>query len=92
MVPGPFLYIFNSSLVYQQKFRRQRKDYIANLERELRLCRDSAGEELHPRRRQVETLKKQRTELRELPHHVATTLERISKNDDDDDLDDEERH
>ncbi|RYP44978.1 hypothetical protein DL768_008615 [Monosporascus sp. mg162] len=63
--------------IAQRKFRRQRKDYIAFLERELDLCRANGSEELLQRRRQVEALRSQQAELRSLLCQITAVLQRI---------------
>ncbi|KAL6152116.1 hypothetical protein ACJBU6_09001 [Exserohilum turcicum] len=50
----------------QRKFRRQRRDYIAHLEQELALCRESATGELVHRRQEIARLNQEKTELRDL--------------------------
>ncbi|RYP92707.1 hypothetical protein DL770_001220 [Monosporascus sp. CRB-9-2] len=61
----------------QRKFRRQRKDYIAFLARELELCRANGSEELLQRRGQVEALRSQQAELRSLLCQITVVLQRI---------------
>ena len=61
----------------QRKFRRQRKDYITQLESELALCRAGASEELDHRRQEVVRLHEEKAALRELLEHVACSLSRI---------------
>ncbi|EAT77322.2 hypothetical protein SNOG_15389 [Parastagonospora nodorum SN15] len=58
----------------QQKFRRQRKDYIAQLETELAMCRAGASEELVQRRQQVEQLAAEKKILRDMLIKVAHSL------------------
>jgi hypothetical protein len=66
----------------QRKFRRQRKDYIAYLERELELCRATGSEELLQRRGQIEALRSQKAELRSLLCRVTDVLQRICNSED----------
>jgi hypothetical protein len=69
--------------IAQRKFRRQRKDYIAQLERELAICKDGAEAELLQRRKDVEKLRSEQAELRSLLDHVVKNLQRICGEDND---------
>lgn len=69
--------------IAQRKFRRQRKDYIAQLERELAICKAGADAELSQRRKDVEKLRGERAELRSLLDHVVKSLQRICAEDGD---------
>lgn len=58
----------------QQKFRRQRKDYIAHLERELALCRAGGNDKLVQRRHEVTRLRERQRELWALLETIISTL------------------
>ncbi|KAL6229374.1 hypothetical protein BDW75DRAFT_245789 [Aspergillus navahoensis] len=63
----------------QRKFRRQRKDYIARLEREVALYRAGGDTALTECRKEVEKLRERHQQLQDLLLTVSSTLRRITE-------------
>jgi hypothetical protein len=63
----------------QRKFRRQHKNYVAQLEKELELARAGAGEQFRHHAREIQRLRGQQVQLRNLLDHVVVTLRKITE-------------
>lgn len=69
--------------VAQRKFRRQHKDYVARLERELELSRAGASEELRHHQQEIKRLKDQQLKFRRLLDSVIKNMQKIIGDDED---------
>lgn len=77
--------------VAQRKFRRQHKDYVTRLEKELELSRAGASEELRHHQQEIKRLKDQQLKFRRLIDSVIKNMRKIVGDNEDLDMYEDQR-